>query len=949
MKLYSTSHNSIPWATHKLGEAILCTASLLLLATSVQGADSKASKFYEDALVRFEKKDIDGAIIQLKNALQIDKNMLPVQVLLGKALLKNGDPIGAEVAFNEAIRLGVNRAEVVVQLALAYTAQGKQKLILDQPQLAVAGLPPGVQSQLLLVRASASSDLGDVKAALKAVDDARALDPKSSAVLLAEVPIRIRVNQLREANEAVDRALAMTPDLADAHYQKGSIMHVVGNLKGALASYDRALKLDAEHIEARVSRAGIYIDLGQGKDAAKDVSELQRLAPIDPRAAYMQALLAEKDGKPEEARTALKEVIGLLDPVPIEFIRFRPQLLMLNGLAHFGLNEGEKAKQYLEAFQKVQGNTPASKLLAQLYIRDGNTDRAVEVLETYLKAQPADGQALTLLGSALMAKGQHGRAATLMQRALQSKDLPEFRTVLGLSLLRSGQTGNATLELEAALKADPRQTQAATSLIALYLRGGQLAKAVTVAEALVKQQPTNAGFFNLLGMAKSDARDMTGAKAAFTQSAKLDDAFVTPKLNLARLDIAAKAYDSALLRLNAILKIDEKNAEAMVELATIDERRGKALEAQRWLEKAADLAGPKEVRWGLALSEFHLRNGRPGPALEAIKKVSSKAPDDLPVLLAYARAQLATGDKVNVKGTLTTATRVADYNPGPQVQIALLQLTANNLGGAAYSLEKALSSQPDFLPAMALMTEVELRQGEAAKAEKRAKDIVARSPKQSVGYSLLGDVAMTRSQTPIALDNYRKAHQVQPSTETLLRLFRVLATQEGGKAAAPLAEQWLKTHPKDAAVQRALADSYARAGSFKQAKTAYEELLKIAPDDSSALNNLANVLLTLKDPSAIKVAEQAVAKNANNANAIDTLGWALFQSGKPEDRDRAVQLLRDARLREPASSEIRYHLAAALAQTGRKNEAKDELLVALKSGKAFEGSADAAALLKTLQ
>ena len=142
----------------------------------------------------------------------------------------------------------------------------------------------------------------------------------------------------------------------------------------------------------------------------------------------MQALLAERDNKPEVARAALKAVVALVDPVPMDFIRYRPQLLMLNGLAHFGLNEREKAKQYLEAFQKVQGNTPTAKLLAQLYLADANTDRAVEVLETYLKAQPGDGQALTLLGSALMSKGQHVKAAALMQRALQTKDAPEFRT-----------------------------------------------------------------------------------------------------------------------------------------------------------------------------------------------------------------------------------------------------------------------------------------------------------------------------------------------------------------------------------------------------------------------------------------------------------------------------------------------------------------------------------------
>ena len=921
-------------------------AALLGAGVAAHAADGKASKFYEDALVRFEKKDIDGAIIQLKNALQIDKNMLPVQVLLGKALLKNGDVIGAEVALGEALRLGVNRAEVVVQLALAYVAQGKQKLLFEQQQFALAGLPPGIQLQLLLVRASASSDLGDIKGALKAVDDARAIDPKSSAAWLAEVPIRVRAGQIREATEAADRGMVLGPNSTDAWYQKGSIMHVVGNLRGALAAYDSALKADPENLEARVSRAGIYIDLGQIKEALSDVAELQRLSANEPRAAYMQALLAERANKPDEAKAALKEVTALIDPVPMDFIRYRPQLLMLNGLAHFGLNEGEKAKQYLEAFQKVQGNTPTAKLLAQLYLRDGNNDRAAEVLDTYLKAQPNDGQALTLLASALMARGQNARAISLMQRALQTKDAPEFRTALGLSLLRSGQAGTATAQLEAALKGDPRQTQAATSLIALYLRAGQAPKAVVVAESLVKQQPNNAGFFNLLGMARNDARDLNGARAAFAEAARLDTGFVAPKLNLARLDIATKTYDAAVVKLDAILKIDEKNAEAMIELANVAERRGQPADALRWLEKASDLAGPKETRWGLALSDYHLRNGRGALALEAVKKVSSKAPEDLNVLLAYAKAQLAVGDKVGIKSTLTSATRVADYNPAPQVQIALLQLAANNLGGAAYSLEKALSSEPNFMPAMALMTEVELKQGDPAKAEKRAKDIVARSPKLAVGYSLLGDVATARTQAPTALENYRKAHQLEPSSETLLRLFRALSAQDGGKPAMALAEQWLKANPKDTITRRALADTYARTGSFKLAKTTYEELLKQQPDNSAVLNNLANVLLKIKDPEAVKIAEQAVAKNPNNANAVDTLGWALFQNGQV---DRALQLLRDARLREPGNPEIRYHLAAALAKIGRQKEAREELEAALKPGTPFDGSTDAAALLKTLQ
>ena len=927
---------------------LLAPLLVALLSSSLvaMAADAKASKYYEDALVRYEKKDLDGAVIQLKNALQIDKNMLPVQMLLGKALLQNGDVVAAEVALLEAIRLGVNRAEVVIPLGQAYMAQGKHKLIFEQATFNVPGLPGAVQLQLQLLRASASADMGDVRNAMKAVEEARAIDSRDPSVWLAEVPIRIRARQFKEAAAAVERALVLAPESAEVWYQKGSVTHVSGDLQATLAAYARAIKAQPAHVEARVARAGLLLDLGRAADAEADVIELSRIAPGEPRAAYLRALLAERSGKPVEAQAALKEVTELIDPVPIDFIRYRTQLLMLNGLAHFGLNEREKAKQYLETFQKQQGNTPASKLLAQIYLGESNIDRAIEVLESYLKANSADGQAMTLLGSAYLSKGQSAKATGLMQQALKTKDNPAFRTVLGLSLIRSGQGGSGIAELEMAYKQDATQTQAGTALVGLYLRNGQAAKAVTVAESLVKQQPQNASFFNVLGMSKGQAGDLPGAKAAFEQAVKLNAAFVAPKINLARIEIATKAYDAAAVRLSAILKTNEKNTEAMGEMAVLSERRGQQADAQRWLEKATDLSGPKEVRWGIALSEFHLRNDRATPALEAIKRVSSKLTDDLSVLLAYARAQIANRDMVGAKSTLANATRAADYNPAPQVQIALLQLAANNVAGAAYSLEKALSTQPEFLPAQALMTEVELRQGDSAKAEKRAKDIVAKHPKRSIGHSLLGDIAIARNQPAAAQDAYRRAHQLESTPDTLLRLMSAMGNLEGGKAAIQLAEQWMKTHPNDARTQRALADGYARTGNFAAAKKAYEGLLKIAPDDGPALNNLANVLMRLKDPAAVTVAEQAVAKFPGNANAIDTLGWALYIGGQT---DKALQLLRDARLRDPAHPEIRFHLATVLAQTGRKTEAREELEAALKGGQNFESGKEAAALLKALK
>ena len=934
------------FAVHR---ALRFTLAMMLLggaSWSHAAADPKASKYFEDALVRYEKKDLDGAIIQLKNALQIDPTMLTVQVLLGKALLQNGEAAASEVALLEALRLGVNRTEIAVPLAQTYLAQGKQKLIFEQQQLLLAGLPPPVQLKLLLLRASAASDLGDARGALKAIDEARSIDPRVSDVWLAEVPVRIRTRQFNEATIAAERGLALSPNSAEAWYQKGSVLHVLGEVKGALAAYDRALAADANHIEARVARTGIYIDTGRVADASGDLAALVNFAPREPRAAYLRALLAERNKDVKAANAGLKEVTDLIDPVPMDFIRYRPQLLMLNGLSHFGLGQSEKAKQYLLAFQRIQGNTPASKLLAQILLAEPNVPGAIEVLESYLKGQPSDAQAMTLLASAYMSQGRNAKAIALMQEALKGRDTPEMRTVLGISLIRGGQSVEGVNELDTVFRKNPGQVQAGLTLISMYLRSGQASKAVSVAESLVKQFPRDASFLNLLGMARGQSGNGAAAKTAFEQALKLDDSLIQAKLNLARLEIATKAYDSGAARLTEILKTDEKNAEAMYEMSVISERRGKTSDAQRWLEKANDLSGQKELRWGLALMDFFLRTKQPDLALQAAKRLASKAPDNLQVLIAYSRAQLATGDPIGAKSSLNGATRFADYNAPKQVEIAMLQLAANNLDGAFYSLDKALSGQPDFLPAMAMMADVELRKNEPVKAEKRARDIVAKYPQRSIGYSILGDVARVRRQAAAAIDNYRRAHQVEPSTDTLLRLFGALSSQDGGKPAIQLAEQWIKARPQDFAARKALADEYARTGSFVLARSNYEAAAKLAPDDAGVLNDLANVLLRLKDPAAIATAELAMTKVPGNGVVIDTLGWILFQNGQT---DRALQLLRDARLREPGNPNIRFHLAAVLAKTGRKDEAKSELESALKTGSNFESAGDAQRLMLTLR
>jgi putative PEP-CTERM system TPR-repeat lipoprotein len=930
------------------GRTAVAGALWALLSFAAAATDpAKAAKLYEDALARYQKNDLPGAVIQLRNALQADRNNLAVQMLLAKVLSAQGDARSAEVAYLEALRLGVNRAEVVTGLARALVAQAKHAELFEHERFDVNGLPPAVKFELLLLRASASADLGDTKAAFAAVDQARALQPGNVEVWLTEVPLRIRTRQFREAHAAVEQALKLAPTSANAWYQKGSVAHVTGDRADAFAAYDRALALDPAHVEALIARAGLSMDGGKLVEAGTDIAELRRIAPTETRGAYLRALLAERQGDGVAARAALRDITALLDPVPFDFMRYRPQLLMLAGMAQFGLGEREKAKPYLEAFHRAQSGSPVSKLLAQLHLAEGQPELALEVLDTYLRQQPTDGQALALKASVLMAQGRHGKATALMQESLRQKESPTLRSVLGLSMIGSGQSASALTELERAYKADPQQTQAGAALVSLYLRGQQTAKARSVAEALVRQRPANPGFHNLLGMAKAQAGDRPGAIAAYNQAIKLDDKFVAAKLNLARMEVAANAHDAAAARLTALQKADETNIDILLELAVLADRRGQPADAQRWLEKAVDHAGPRELRPALGLTEFHLRRGNAQAALTAAKALAAKLPDELAVQLALARAQLAAGDATNARATLSNATRTASYDAAVQVEIALLQMAAGNPGGAAYNLQKAFADKPDFLPAHVLMTEVEIRQGEPAQAETRARQIVQKHPQRAVGHTLLGDGAAPRGRHVAAIDAYRKAHQTEPSTDTVLRLYHALYAQGGDpQPALQLAEQWLKSRPQDRQVRRLLSDSYARLGRYTAARQSYEALLKLVPDDPQALNNLANVLLRLKDPTAQKVAEQALARSASSPHALDTAGWAAHQAGQP---DRALQLLRDARLRDPGNAEIRYHLAAALAATGRRAEARTELEAALKDRRDLESVAAAEDLLRSLK
>jgi len=204
---------------------------------------------------------------------------------------------------------------------------------------------------------------------------------------------------------------------------------------------------------------------------------------------------------------------------------------------------------------------------------------------------------------------------------------------------------------------------------------------------------------------------------------------------------------------------------------------------------------------------------------------------------------------------------------------------------------------------------------------------------------------MAQGQQAVALTAYGNALKKDDSADMALRLFRAHGAAGDLKKGVAFLDKWLTKHPDNTTVLRAIGDAELQLANLAAARVAYEKLLKLQPDNALVWNNLAHVAFAQNDKTATGFAERAHALRPNDPVVIDTLGWLLFRQG---EIDSGLALLRNARLRDSTNPEIRYHLAAALAKSGRTTEAREEVAQALKMGTSFAGIDDARKLQSQL-
>lgn len=913
----------------------LFIALLLGASLQAQGAGDAASKFYDDAQQRLEKKDIEGALIQLRNSLQADPHMLSAHLLLARTLLKKGDLPSAEAAFEECLKQGVARSEVAVDLGQLYLALGEHRKLVDR--ITTNGVPAGSHAEILTLRGTALAALGQREAAVKAFAEARTLAPRLPAPLLAEAAMLTRQGELEKARAQITRALELEPANSAAWYALGTVQQKLRDLGAAQASFSKALQYNPLNVDARVARAGVLVTGGQVKEAEADLKALEQASLADVRASYLRGVIEARRGDAAKARQAYIEATELLGMQSPGVIASDESLNFAGAMAYKALGDNEKAREHLKNLLALNANHYAGQLMAaSIALEQRDTTLAQQVVSNLQRTRPNDPQVLYLQGSIHLARKRYDLAAEAFDKAAAQQPTADTIRELALSQLSLGQGEAGISNLEKVLQVNPGDARAAIQLITAYASMGKGPRALQLAENLVKSDPQNPMLINYLGNVKGRLGDKGGARAAFQQALAKSPGFKPAMINLGWLDIEEKQFDSARQRLDALLKKEAEDPQLLFQKGVLEIRSRRTTEAIEALEKASNFAR-NDPRPGLALMELHTSQRHLDQAIQVGKALNGKYQGNLEVALTLGRTYAMQGDLTNAKMLLQEATRTAGYDAEAQVLVGRQQLAIGNVDGAGYNLQKAQQNGAEALNVLILGIEVANRRKDNARADALVKTMLTKYPSATSALLTAGHLAYARGQFVEAARRYQQVLDADPQVGNALLLAR--AQTSGGDAQKGLAtlESWAQKAPQDLVLLRILAEAQAELGKTEAAKRSFSTLIARDPQDVSAMATFALLLQRLGDPGALAMAERARKLAPESPETLDAQGWIHVQRGEIE---AGLRLLRDARLRDPGQGTLRFHLAYALAKSGRKPDAREELRAALTMPGRFRETAE---------
>lgn len=927
---------SMQWLKANLPKLLIVLLGTAVLAGGLYMVTRKSPDDHLRAGIALQEKgDLKGASIELKNALQAMPDNGEARFRLGQVLYSQGDYLSAEKELKKARELGLRDPYLDVFHARTLLQLGEFRRLLSEIQIQ-DGIEPDAHAALLALRARAQFLFKDTVNGQRSLNEADAIVPEHPETLFTRAVTAFAEKDTDGALVLIDKALAKASGRADFWLLKGDLLRTAKKHDLAMQAYSKALEREPANVPARLSRAQLHLESSELDKASADLKEVRNQAPNDVMGRYLEAFIEFRRGRHAEANNLLQAIL-----------RSAPGFLpghLLAGTVNIALGNREAARAHLDKVLAAAPNHAlARKLMAATLADLGDLAQAKALLASFGNATD-DPLLNTMQGKIALRQGDYAEARKHLELVPEgSRQNAEYLTELAASRLGSGDEAGAVTALSRAAELDTESQHPEVLLVMTHLKAKQYGEAIKVVEKLEKERPQDPLPHNLRGVIFFSQQDLSKARSSFSKALDLKPDYFPAASNLALLDMRANDPKSARARYQQLLKRNPKESRAWLALAALDARDRNDAGYLHNLEEGKK-ANDKAPEPRVMLIRYWLSKKDAGKALvEARSALDATGRKEFTEYIGLAQA--AQGDHVNALATFSKWAESNPANPLAHFRVAQEQAANKDLPSALKSLDRALALRPDFVEADLNKALILGQTGRSEEGVKIARKLQEKLPKAAAGYLAEAELLNGEKRYLDAARQFAKAAQLNGNGPTLMRAHQAFLKGGQGMEGEKLLSQWLLANPKDTTVRHHLALSQLNARRLKDAADNYRILAQTNPRDLIAHNNLAWILGELGDKEAVSVAEQALKLDPNNPAILDTMGWVLANAGNTK---RGLDLLQQAHTKAPTAPEIHWHLAMALAKSGDRQRAKEELEKLIYSGLDFPQKAQAKKYLENL-
>lgn len=305
------------------------------------------------------------------------------------------------------------------------------------------------------------------------------------------------------------------------------------------------------------------------------------------------------------------------------------------------------------------------------------------------------------------------------------------------------------------------------------------------------------------------------------------------------------------------------------------------------LKRAVDLAPQLPEIWQ-DLAAFYISRDRFEEAVDAFKKLTELAPDNVNAKLALAETLSQLKRQEEADQVIEQALKDHPDAAAAFVARAQMQIREDHNEQALKDLGRALELEPDNLATRLFRAELLLAEEQLDEAEKDIDLVLKGRPGLIAGLLLHSRLFAARKdygaairELELVIDNTQ-----EPPSSWRLLLAAFYSQDERPRKAIQIISDVIEDEPENADALRSRGDAYLSVGKHTDAIADFERALKIEPEDSGLLNNLAWVLATSPDD-AIRDAKRSIELGTKacelteykEAHILSTLASGYAESG----------------------------------------------------------------------